>query len=330
MHEYISEFPAHLKQAKTYLEGFDFSTLPENKFSNVLICGLGGSGIGGKVVKDILRHELPIPVEINSNYTIPAWVNESTLLIISSYSGNTEETLTALSEAHHQGATPVCITSGGEVETFAKANNATLFKVPEGYPPRAAFAFSVAYQLALFNQIFNLGKNIPGTLENISSMLIEDENSIKERASELADTLSGTIPIIYADYEYEGIAVRFRQQINENAKMLCWHHIYPEMNHNELVGWAGGNESFAVVTLLNEDDHIRNKLRMDICKSIITKKTENFSEVESKGETKIERTFYLVHLLDWVSEYIAQLNNVDSVEVDVISKLKSQLKQQTV
>jgi glucose/mannose-6-phosphate isomerase len=327
MQQFIEDFTSQLREAAIYLDNFDLYQLPKKKFNNVLICGLGGSGIGGKIAKDIFNSTLNIPIEVNSKYTIPAWVNEHTLVIASSYSGNTEETVDCINLARDKNASIVCITSGGKIQEICESNNYPLLSLPTGYPPRAAFGFSLACQLAIFNEIFELNIPLTSKLNHIAKQLDDDKGSILELAGEIADTLHGHFPMIYSDNKYEGVAIRFRQQINENAKMLCSHHVYPEMNHNELVGWAGGNENFAVITLMNNDDHPRNQRRMDICKKIITEKTQNFTEVESKGEDQIERTFYLVHLLDWVSELLAQRKNVDSIEVKVIDYLKNELTQ---
>ena len=133
------------------------------------------------------------------------------------------------------------------------------------------------------------------------------------------------IPVIYADANYEGIAVRFRQQINENSKMLCWHHVIPEMNHNELVGWTTKNDDLAVVIFRNDDDYFRTQKRMEVNKTVFEKYTSTIIEIYSKGNSQLEKAMYLLHLGDWVSYLIAEKKGIDVVEVDVITHLKNEL-----
>jgi glucose/mannose-6-phosphate isomerase len=133
------------------------------------------------------------------------------------------------------------------------------------------------------------------------------------------------IPVIYAVDGYNGVATRFRQQINENSKMLCWHHVIPEMNHNELVGWAGGSKEFAVIILRSKSDYTRSQARIDINKEIISKYTPHILEVWSKGDYHLEKALYLIHLTDWASCFLGDKKNVDLTEVNVINHLKNSL-----
>ena len=156
-------------------------------------------------------------------------------------------------------------------------------------------------------------------------MYKRQQEDIKEEAKKVAKFLHGKLPIIYTTDRMESVAIRFRQQINENAKKLCWHHVIPEMNHNELVGWKDASDQWAVVYFRNSDDYSRNQVRMDINKGIIKKYTPNILDLHSKGKNLIERSIYFVHLGDWVSWYLSQLRGQDSIEVDVIDYLKSEL-----
>ena len=135
----------------------------------------------------------------------------------------------------------------------------------------------------------------------------------------------GNTPVIYTANGFEGVGVRFRQQINENSKMLCWHHVIPEMNHNELLGWRTNTENLAVVYFRNKCDYDRNQVRMDINKKVIAKFTDNISEVWSEGGSPLENTLYHISLGDWVSWYLSEMNEVDAIEIDVINFLKGEL-----
>ena len=133
------------------------------------------------------------------------------------------------------------------------------------------------------------------------------------------------MPVIYTPANLEGIGIRLRQQINENAKLLCWHHVLPEMNHNELVGWALPNDQIAVIFLMSEDDHPKTEIRRSLTREIIHTKTNTILELQAQGSTKIERAYYLIHLGDWMSFYLAETLQVDPIEISVIDFLKSQL-----
>lgn len=324
MHQLVDEFPNQLRRA---IEIGQKAKIGKPKFPirNVLITGLGGSGIGGTIISNILRDDLQVPVVINKEYRIPAFVNENTLVIVSSYSGNTEETLSAMMQAFKKDAQIVCITSGGLVKEYADTNDFDYVLIDGGSPPRAAFGQSFVQIFFILHYLGLLQNDFISYLEKSIALLEEDKAEIKKVAYDIASKLNGKIPVIYSDAKYEGVAVRFRQQINENSKMLCWHHVIPEMNHNELVGWREKNENIAVVFLKNAQDYERNQERMEFVKTVVSQYASTTIEIESKGEKDIERVLFLIHLTDWVSCYLADLKGVDAIEVDVISQLKNKL-----
>lgn len=131
--------------------------------------------------------------------------------------------------------------------------------------------------------------------------------------------------MIYSEVHSEGIAIRLRQQINENAKSLCWHHVLPEMNHNELVGWAGGNDSFSAIMIHTPEDLPETARRMELSKEIIGRYTDKIVDLHPKGTSRIGRAYYLVHLCDWISYYLAATLQVNPVEIKVIDFLKGEL-----
>ena len=156
-------------------------------------------------------------------------------------------------------------------------------------------------------------------------LLKKDEAVIQNKAKKLSKNIYQNTPIIYTAKGFEGVAVRFRQQLNENSKMLGWHNVIPEMNHNELLGWRTNVENLAVIYLRNKSDFERNQIRMDINKKVISKFTNNITEIWSEGESLIENTLYHINICDWASWYISVLNNVDAIEIDVIDYLKAEL-----
>jgi len=170
-----------------------------------------------------------------------------------------------------------------------------------------------------------IGDGFISEMKSSIDMIRYDMEDIQASAKKVADRLHNKIPIIYTTDRSEAVAIRLRQQINENAKMLCWHHVIPEMNHNELVGWTEKHEDKAVIYLRNNDDYKRNQIRMKINQDIISKYTDTIIEIYSKGNSLIEKSMYLVHLGDWISWYLSQLNKVDAIEINVIDYLKSEL-----
>ena len=323
MDRYISEFTDQLKEAIEI--GNDASLSPSTKtIQNILITGLGGSGIGGKIVSQLVADTCPVPILVNNDYTLPAFINENTLVIACSYSGNTEETLSALEIALAKNAEIACVTSGGKMLEIAKEKGLNHIIIPGGKQPRACIAYSLTQLLYMLNHYQVIDNGFEAQLKTTIELLDNEEASIKSNAEILAKKLHGKTPVIYAEASYEGVAVRFRQQIDENAKQLCWHHVLPEMNHNELVGWAGGKDEYSVVIFRNEDDHSRTKVRMDISKEIFSKHSD-VNEVSSIGNSKIERSFYLILFGDWVSFYLSVENQADPIEVKVIDYLKGEL-----
>lgn len=293
---------------------------------HIYVAGLGGSGIGADFVASFIQNECPIPFIVRKGYHVPAFVGKNTLAIASSYSGNTEETLLSYDQLKASGARILCIASGGKLIDRAKADGYEYIQVPGNWPsPRACLGYSLTVQLWALHKLGLISKTSIQQIESSVSLLRAESAAIKKEAETIAATLHHHIPVIYAEDRMEPVAVRFRQQINENSKALCWHHVIPEMNHNELVGWREKNDDLAVVYFRNEDDYSRNKVRMDINKEIISQYTDMILEIHSKGSNQIERAMYLVHLGDWVSWYLAQLRHMDALEVKVIDYLKGEL-----
>jgi glucose/mannose-6-phosphate isomerase len=297
----------------------------DKSISAVLVCGLGGSGIGGKIVDLLVKNDLKVPFLCINDYEIPAWVNENTLVIASSYSGNTEETLYAVEACMERGSEIAVITSGGKIKEMAEANGWNVNVVPGGEQPRAMLAYSIVQQLYLLERYGLTDDKYTTEIVNVPAFIEEHEEAVRLEAMEIAKSFMGKRPIIYGGNDFEGVAVRWRQQINENAKELAWHHVFPEMTHNELVGWAGGSNNHAPIFLLSNLNHPRTSKRWEISKEVIQKYTDTIIETEAKGESKLAQNFYLIHLGDWVSVFMAVLKEVDAVEVDVISHLKSEM-----
>lgn len=324
MKKLIEDFTTHISEALSI--GNNTKLNPSSKkIDNVLICGLGGSGIGGTVVAQVVAQYAKYPIVVNKDYKIPAFVNENTLVITCSYSGNTEESLEMVTQAQAKNAEITIITSGGQLKEIATKNKYNHIIIPGGHPPRGAFGLAFPTLFTMLHHYQIIDKDFITEFETAIINIDKEENNIITEAKNISEKLFNKIPVIYADANYEGVAVRFRQQINENSKMLCWHHVIPEMNHNELVGWRTKNENLAVVIFRNDDDYYRTQKRMEINKTVFSKYTSTIVEVYSKGNSQLERSLYLIHLGDWISLLLSEKNGVDVVEVDVITNLKNEL-----
>lgn len=323
MDKLISAFPSNINEALTIASKMTFQS-PKKEIRNILISGMGGSGIGGKMVSFWVQEYLSIPIQSFQDYTCPAYVDEHTLVIASSYSGNTEETLICVKQAKERGAQIIAVCSGGEVLDFCNANNFDAVIVPGGNPPRTALAYSVVQVLNILVQHQLVPSQLLEDVKKSEQLLISDLTAIQAEAKKLAEVTKDSVPVFYASAKYEAVAVRARQQFNENSKILCWHHVLPEMNHNELVGWGGGDSRFTAVFLDTQDLIPRNQKRLDITREVIAKKTA-IHNVPTKGTSFIERSFYLIHLVDWASYYAAIIKDVDAFDIDIIDFLKDEL-----
>ena len=325
MHIRISEFPIQLKEALDSARSTSIN-IDGTEIQNVYISGMGGSGIGGQFVREVARDSCRVPITIGKGYNIPAWVGKGTLFIASSYSGNTEETMAALEKACVTESKIVVISSGGKALEFArnKGYDSVALK-PGASSPRSCLGYSIVAQLGVLCKIGLISEITLDRVKASIDLLKYDQDDIKKIAQNVAEKLYKRTPVIYVEDRMEASALRLRQQINENAKMLCWHNVIPEMNHNELVGWKFPQENIAVVFLRNRDDSRRNAVRMDININHIQNLADPVIELYSKGNSHIEKSFYFIHLGDWISWFLSELNGVDAVEIEAIDHLKSEL-----
>lgn len=324
MKQLIEAFTTHLRQAMTIrpVSEAGKSPLP---VGNVLIIGMGGSGIGGYVATQVLQDDLSVPVSGCRDYSIPSFVSPSSLVIASSYSGDTEETLAALAEAAAKGAKIICLCSGGKLEKEARTKGYGLTLIPGGLPPRAALGYSLPQLFRIFHTEGLTGISPEEIFPGAIDLLEKSSHEIKKQAKSIAEKICNKNVVIYSQSDFEAVSVRFRQQLNENSKKLCWHHVFPEMNHNELVGWRSSATDKAVILLRNKTDKAGNKKRMELSKEIFAKYNPEIIEIFSAGKNKLEQSLYLIHLCDWISVYVAELNGIDPMEIKVINYLKGEL-----
>lgn len=324
MKNLVRKLNEQLKDAQQIAQGIKADS--SKSFSNIVISGLGGSGIGGSITKDLLFDLSKLPIVLNRGYALPNFVDEHSLVIISSFSGNTEETLIALQQAIEKKATIFCISSGGKVIDLAKKHQLNFVQLPTAFSPRAMLSYSLTQLVYALKAYGVFEANLDNIWEGIIQSIETNTASIQKEAKMLADFFYKKTPILYCVDGFNGVSERFRQQINENSKMLGWHQTVPEMNHNELVGWTTSQDhkDKSVLFMTNPSDYERNRTRIELNQEIISNYAET-KKIESKGANNFEQSFYWIHLGDWTSVYLSELNGVDVMEVKVIDYLKSEL-----
>lgn len=335
MIEFLREFPAQLLTGRDLAREVPLAAIDTARVENIVVCGMGGSAIGGDLVRSYAIDKFAIPIYINRDYTLPAFVGENSMVIGSSYSGNTEETLTAFTKAGELGAQRLAITTGGKLAEIAKENGLPVVIIPGGLPPRAALGYSFAPMLTLMEELGFLPDQINAiddTYKLLSAGIEQYDLEIPAKdnaAKTLAFGLFKKLPLIYSDSEhFDAVAVRFRGQINENAKQLAYSAFLPENNHNELVGWKHIDflkETLIAIWLRDSDMHKRVGFRMNFMNEIQEELGIQTITLETIGETLLARMFSLIQLGDWASYYLAILNEEDPMPVKIIDRLKSEL-----
>ncbi|HHV18438.1 MAG TPA: bifunctional phosphoglucose/phosphomannose isomerase [Thermoanaerobacterales bacterium] len=334
MFDLIYKFPDHcaeaIKIARESIRGLRFHNI-----INVVITGLGGSAIGGDLIRMITADRAQIPIIINRDYNLPAFVDERTLVVTSSYSGNTEETLTAYEHAKNKKAKIMVITTGGELKKKAMADETPIITIPEGLPPRAALGFSFFPLFVLFQEQ-GIGYRKQFDVENALSLLkdtrtkycpevVEEYNPTKS----LARKLYGKIPLVYGSSSLTDIiAVRWKGQLNENSKHPAFFNVFPELNHNEIMGFEGDSKLLKlleIVILRSPYESDRIKKRIDITMDILQDQVSGITELWPKGESVLEHMLYHIMFGDYVSAYLAILNRKDPKEIDFIDELKERM-----
>jgi glucose/mannose-6-phosphate isomerase len=333
MFDVISNFSVQVQEAQIIGNSIHVTDNLKN-IKNIIISGLGGSAIGGDLLRSYLWYEIKVPIYINRNYKLPAFADENTLVIISSYSGNTEESLSAYNDAKQRQCKMVCISSGGNLSVLAENDNILLIITPKGYQPRAALSYSFFPLLILLSKlgfISDKGNEISRIIsrcrERSKLYAIPDEGT--NNAFKIAMYLQGKIPILYSSTDLLDIVnLRWRGQLNENAKTLAFGNYLPEMNHNEIVGWQENPsllKYFAILAFRDVEDQPQLMKRLDITLEVIAPLSALLIELDGDGDTKLERIFDLIYLGDWVSFYLAILNKIDPTPVEKINYLKNKL-----
>jgi glucose/mannose-6-phosphate isomerase len=333
MRSLLESFPDQVRVAADKARNLSLPSVRNAR--NLVITGLGGSAIGGDVARSVLGESLPIPLIVNRDYRLPSFVASDSIVIACSYSGNTEETLSAYQDARRAHASIICITSGGRLAEVAKADGFLVITIPAGLPPRAAFGhlcFAVLSSIQALGLVADMSDSFDETCRLVASLLDRYSPAgpeVENLAKRIARSLHGKIVAVYGSNGIlDSAAARWRGQIEENAKNLAFHHVLPEMNHNELVGWLNPEQGLldvGVVFLRDKGDHPQVQHRFDLTREVIEERAGVVHEVWSEGESLLARVFSVVYLGDFVSLYLAYLNNVDPTPVETIETFKKRL-----
>lgn len=334
MHGAILTFPDHLEEAWELGETISEDVIDMTSVRSVVVCGMGGSAIGGDLLRVYAEPTSPLPISVVREYDLPAWVDDETLVVSSSYSGNTEETLSTFEQAVDRGATVISATSGGKLAARSSEEACESVIIPGGLQPRAAlgYSFGVLLRLASTLGLATVSqkdwREVLSVVRAISGESTEDERT--NYAREISGGIVGHLPILYSGSSLlEAVNLRWRTQLHENAKHPAVGNYLPELDHNEIMGYEEGPQSLldqmTVIVLRDSGDHPQIQRRIDVTRELLARRVAGWREVEARGEGRLARMLSMVHLGDWVSFWLAMRKEVDPSPVDTIEKLKKAL-----
>lgn len=332
--QFIRQMPAQITNSITLTEKLSLRKLPTD-FANIVFTGMGGSAIAGDLLNAYIESELTVPFLLNRNYRLPNFVNDKTLVFVCSYSGNTEETLSATRQALERNAIIVGLTSGGQLQKLAEKKGFPCIQLPEGSPPRQALGY-MFFSVLHFMENLGIVKSKQSEIDETVKVLIElrernDPQNTKTHnlGKHIAQKLYKKVPIIYTASKFlYPVVIRWRNQFNENSKTLAFSNVFPELNHNEIMGCESPKElllNFNIVLLRDKSETQTNRRRLEITRDMLRKCGLPIFEVFSEGESLLTRMFSQIYLGDWVSYYLALLYGKDPIRIDSIQHLKEAL-----
>jgi glucose/mannose-6-phosphate isomerase len=331
--DHIKNLGFQLEESYKRYENIEFNN--DKTFSNVILLGTGGgSSIASKLAKALLERHIDIPIAINQGYSVPKWVNKNTLAVALTVSGNTEETILAFEQSISQGAYGVAITAGGKLKSVSENLNVPIVELPETkMQARSAIGDlfgALIRTLEKLNVIeFDFSSDIRKTSDLLKILGLKHSDLNNSEPLQIAKKLKGFSPVIYSsDDLIEVASVRWKNQFGENSKVIAHYYTFPEMNHDEVVGWEQEKnlqEHFKIVFLRDSKDHDRNKKRMDVTKTLIENRGVDVLEVNSRGDSDLERVISLIYFGDWVSIYLAFFYEIDPTPVNLIIEMKKVL-----
>ncbi len=336
MYQVLLDFPKQISEGLKIGENAPAMA----KTNEFVLLGMGGSAIGGDILSSYFANTKGldhIRINVNRDYGIPGYINENTAVITSSYSGNTEETITALKAAAKKTNNILCITSGGKLREIAEKENYPLILIPGGFMPRCALGYSF---FSLLKVILKSADIDDKTLARVNKEIDITESGIKEKSKDFANIddsnpayqlavfIYNTITVIYSSNRLNAVNARWRAQIQENSKNLCFGNVLPEMTHNEINSWRHPEQllkGLTVILLREKIDNEKIAARFDAVKKLLDDKTAGVISLEIESEYYLLNMFNLIVLGDWASYFLALLNKEDPTPIPLIEKFKEML-----
>ena len=319
----VLAMPDHLADALWRVES---ARIEQMDSDGLVVCGMGGSGVGGDLARAALGDRVSLPMTSVRDYELEPWTSPGRVVLCMSYSGNTEETLACFEAAEAVGSKRIVATTGGTLGDAARAAGVPVIPMPAALQPRAA----VGYMFVAAAEVAALAGATPPIrteIDGAAQALSEARDPLMERAVELADRLEGSFPVVYGSDLTAPVAYRWKTQVNENAKQPAFWHEMPEMDHNEIVAWAegSGSDGFSAIFLLDRDQHPRQRQRMELTADLIRPAARHVELVELDGESRTSRLLQAVMLGDMISLHLAARRGIDPSPVPVIERLKDEL-----
>jgi len=320
------------RQWQQLQQGYNVELPDFGEITTVVVGGMGGSALAAAITQS--WPQLNVPFEIVRNYNLPKYVNDKTLFIASSYSGNTEETLAALDEAEQRGCKIVVVASGGKLEERASEKGYPFYKLPSGYQPRHAVFYNLAALIELFENLGLVAKGSQDELKRAAEWLkgqagswLPTQATTANQAKQIALDVIGKSAVVYAGPKLWPAAYKWKISFNENAKHIAWANQYPEFNHNEMMGWTEQpvDKPYAVIDLRSNLEHQRVQKRMEVAERLLSGRRPAPIVVNAQGETLLQQLLWTITLGDFVSLYTAIANGINPTPVDLIEKFKKSL-----
>lgn len=331
MLSFCTDAPKHYEEAARIAKKLSVSY---SKPQTIVIAGMGGSAISGELLKDWARDKITIPIEVSRDYSLPAYANKNTLVLVTSYSGETEESLSAFLDATKRKCMTVCISSGGSLREFAEKLGVPHLRVPTGMAPRATLPYlfmPLPIVLEKIGLVSDVTPELSATIDalkrvsaaNAPAVPLEDNFS-----KSLAADICGTVPVVYGFGFYRAVAQRLKTQFNENSKVPAKWEVFPELNHNEIVGWEQHSKltkNFSVILIRDKAEPVEVRSRIEATKTLMTTAVSKTLEVWTQGETALAKMLSTICIGDFTSVYLAILRKIDPTPVKTIALLKEQV-----
>jgi glucose/mannose-6-phosphate isomerase len=304
--------------------------------ANIVVAGMGGSAISGELLKDWTRNKITVPIEVSREYSLPAYANKDTLVLVTSYSGETEESLSAFLDATKRKCMTVCISSGGTLQEFSEKLSIPHLRVPAGMAPRATLPYLFMPLPILLEKLGLVSDVAPEISETINALrrvsaANSAETPLKTNCSKsLAANICGTVPVVYGFGFYRAVAQRLKTQFNENSKVPAKWEVFPELNHNEIVGWEQHGKltkNFSAILIRDKAEPAEVRSRIEITKALMQPAVSKTLEVWAQGEDALAKMLSTICIGDFASVYLAILRKIDPTLVKTIALLKEQMKQ---